>query len=133
MKIESQKIKIQASAERTYAICSNCNDFAAALPGQVSDWKSTENECSFTVPGIAQVRLNIVEKTEFSKIRFQAKADKPVEMELSVYINALEPNCETFIVIDADIPVMFSMMVKTPLQNFANQLIEKIKIKAEEA
>jgi len=133
MKIESQKAKIQASAERTYAVCSNCNDFAAALPGQVSDWKSTENDCSFTIPGIAQIRLNIVEKTEFSKIRFQAKADKPVEMELSVYINALESGCEASVLIDANIPVMFVMMVKTPLQNFADQLIEKIKIKAEKA
>lgn len=133
MKIESQKVKIQASAERTYTVCSNCNDFAAALPGQVSDWKSTENECSFTIPGIAQIYLNIAEKTEFSKVHFHAKADKPVELELFVYINGSESGSEASILIDADIPVMFTMMIKTPLQNFANQLIEKIKIKAEGA
>lgn len=133
MKIEGQKATIQTSAQNVFKLCSNCCLFGSTLPPQVTDYTATENECHFNIQGMAKIDLTIVEKIEYTTIHYQATADKPINLDLFININDCGNYCESYINIDVDIPVFIAGMVKKPLQNFADQLIEKIKEKAEQA
>src|SRR5574344_1702727 len=133
MKIEGKNTTIQASAEAIFKLCSKCSKFGGTIPAQVTGFTATESECHFTIQGMANITLTIVEKIEFSKIHYHATANQPINLDLFINIKDLGLNSEAHVDIDIDAPVFMNGMLKSPLQNFADQLIGKIKEKAEQA
>ncbi len=130
--IESEKLLIKGQAEALYTFLSNFNNFGKIIPSQIANWKSTEVECSFTIQGMADIVLRIVEKQQFSHIRIAASGKTPVPLELLwkfSQVNNLET--ETFLTVQAEVNPMMAMMVKSPLQNFVNMLVGKLKEMAE--
>ena len=126
--IESEKLLIEEQAEKLYIFLSNFNNFGKLMPNQVTNWKSTETECSFTIQGMADIILRIVDKQPFNRIRIAASGKTPVPLELVLTFNSLtEHQTETCLAVNADLNPMMSMMVKSPLQNFVNMLVGKLK------
>ena len=65
-------------------------------------------------------------------IRIAASGKTPVPLELLwkfSQVNNLET--ETFLTVQAEVNPMMAMMVKSPLQNFVNMLVGKLKEMAE--
>lgn len=131
MKIESKRVEILASAETTYRLVSNFNNFGSSLPPEVKNWQSTEDNCSFEISGMAKINIDIVDKKPFQSVTFKATANQPIGMVLVGNIEENGTSCFTTIVLDADVPMALSMMVKKPLENFVEVLIQKVKEVAE--
>jgi hypothetical protein len=130
--IQSDKLVISAADDRLFSFLSNFNNFGRIMPGQVANWKSTETECSFTIQGMADIVLNIVEKQPNSFIRIAASGKTPIPLEMHWSFKSLnETQTETMLSIEADINPMMAMMVKSPLQNFVNMIVAKLKEMAE--
>ena len=51
-RIEGEKVLINKPQSEVFSFLSNFNNFQKLMPEQVINWKSTENECSFTIKGI---------------------------------------------------------------------------------
>lgn len=131
MKIDSKKTVINATPAKTFGLVSNFNNFGSSLPEEVKNWQSTENQCSFEISGMAKISIEIIDKKEFSSITFKATANQPIGMVIIGNIEDKGEACIVSISIDADVPMALSMMVKKPLENFVNILVDRVKQVAE--
>ena len=125
---ESEKITINCSAEKIFNFLSDFNNFGKLMPEQVTNWKSTEDTCSFTIQGMAELAMKITEKTPFSKIVYSSENPSPFEYTLEMNIGIVnETQCTSVINFHANINPMMKMMLQRPLENFVNILNQKLK------
>ncbi len=127
-KFESDKISINCPAEKIFTFLSDFNNFGKLMPEQVTDWKATEETCSFSIQGMAQLAMKITEKTPFSKLVYSSESPSPFEFTLEMNLGTVSDNqCTSQIIFNANINTMMNMMLQRPLQNFVNLLNQKLK------
>ena len=126
-RIESDSVAVSKSANDIYAFLSNFNNFEKLMPEQVTNWKSTEEECSFTIAGMASLGMKILEKRVPEFIKVARNGSAPFDFTLDVNIKSVsETSCEVKLAFDADLNPMLKMMATKPLQNFLNLLVQQI-------
>ncbi len=127
-RIESNKEQIENSAENVFAFLGDFNNFKSLMPPQVTNWSSTENNCSFTINGMATIGMKITGKTPHSLINISADGKVPFNFTLDVLIEKTgEKTCTGQLVFNADLNPMLKMMAEKPLTNFFNMLAAKMK------
>ena len=98
------------------------------MPEQVANWQSTENDCSFTIKGMATIGMKIVEKIPISLIKIISNGKVPFDFTLNVHLTETSPTQTTGqIIFESDLNPMMAMMVEKPLRNFFNVLAGKMK------
>lgn len=128
MKIESDKSEINKPAAEAFAYLSNFNNFQKLMPEQVTNWKSTEDECFFTISGMASIGMKIVEKTPNTLIKITSHGKVPFAFTLNIHLTEITPaQTSGQLIFDSDINPMMAMMVEKPLKNFFNLLAGKMK------
>jgi len=128
--IKSDKQEINKPDENIFNFLSDFNNFEKLMPEQVANWKSTTEACSFSVSGIGTIGLKISEKSPFSKIVIIPDGANKLPITFNLICNLKKINeslTEAQMIIDAEIPMMLSMMVSKPLQNLVNILALKLK------
>jgi hypothetical protein len=127
-KIESDIVEINNSAENIFNYLSDFNNFGKLMPQQVTNWQSTNEECSFTINGMATIGMKITEKTPSTKISISSNGKVPFEFMLYILISPVDAtNCKGQLVFESDLNPMMKMMVEKPLRNFFNMLAHKMK------
>lgn len=127
-KIESDKTIIENSAENVFNFLSNFNNFQKLMPHQVTEWTSTESECSFNLNGMATIGMKIMEKNPNTHIKITSNGKVPFDFLLHVLLTADSPTQTTGqLVFEAELNPMIKMMVEKPLTNFFNILAGKMK------
>jgi hypothetical protein len=128
MKIESDKVEINNSAERIFNYLSDFNNFGKLMPSQVTNWQSTTDDCSFTINGMATIGMKIYEKTPFSKISITSNGKVPFEFKLFIHLaETSATTCTGQLTFESGMNPMIRMMVEKPLGNFFNMLVQKMK------
>jgi len=128
LKIESEKVEISNSAEHIFNYLADFNNFEKLMPPQVTEWKSTTEECSFNINGMATIGMKIIDKTPFTKITISSHGKVPFEFQLFVLLTPKDgANCVGQLTFESDMNMMFKMMVEKPLTNFFNMLAQKMK------
>jgi hypothetical protein len=128
--IKSEVTEISKSAEHIYNFLADFNNFEKLMPEQVKNWSSTTDTCSFEISGIGKIMLKITEKTPFTKIVMVPDAGTriPFTFELISDLKSTSDNStQALMMINADMPMMISMMASKPLQNLVNILAAKLK------
>ncbi len=126
-KIDSDKVSVQKSAKEIFEFLGNFNNFQKLMPEQVTNWESTEDECSFTIAGMASLGMKIQEKTPNSLIRVMRHGKAPFDFFLNCAIEDKGNDCDVQLSFDADLNPMLKMMAVKPLTNFLNLLVNKLK------
>ena len=127
-KLESDKVEIPNSSQNIFNSLSDFRNFEKLMPAQVTNWQATEDECTFTINGMANIGMKIIEKTPSSKISITSNGKVPFEFKLFVLINETDAsNCIGQLVFESDLNPMLKMMVEKPLGNFFNMLAHKMK------
>ena len=127
-RIESEKVEVNNSSEKTFAFLSDFNNFQKLMPPQVTNWQSTADECSFTISGMATIGVKIVEKKPNSEIKIVSNGKVPFNFNLNVFLSeAAADKCNGQLVFEADLNPMIKMMVEKPLTNFFNLLVVRLK------
>lgn len=127
-KIESEKVDINNSASAVFNYLSDFNNFEKLMPSQVTNWKSTTEECSFTINGMANIGMRIIEKTPHTKITISSNGKVPFEFKLFVLLTEKDTNnCVGQLTFESDLNPMLKMMVEKPLGNFFNMLAQRMK------
>ncbi len=126
-RIESDKVTINKTAKEIFDFLSDFNNFQKLMPEQVVEWKSTADECSFTIKGMATLGMKIVEKTPNSLIKVVKNGSAPFDFSMSCMIDDLQQQCAVQLAFDADLNPMMKMMASKPLTNFLNILVNKLK------
>ena len=127
-RIESEKVEVNNSAEKTFSFLSDFNNFQKLMPQQVTNWQSTTDECSFTISGMATIGMKITEKKPNSEIKIISNGKVPFNFNLNVFLSETTPDkCAGQLVFEADLNPMIKMMVEKPLTNFFNLLVVRLK------
>lgn len=128
MRIESDKVVINKPASEIFSFLSNFNNFQTLMPPQVTNWQSTENDCSFTIQGMATIGMKIIEKQPNTLLQITSNGKVPFEFTLNVLLTEGGPTTTAGqLIFEADLNPMMSMMVENPLKKFFNSLATKMK------
>jgi hypothetical protein len=125
-RIESDKTLVNKSPSEVFLFLSDFNNYRTMMPEQVVDWKSTREECSFTIKGMASLGMKIKEKKPDSEIIIEKNGKAPFDFQLHCVINPSEENqneCYLQLFFDADLNPFLKMMAEKPLKNFLNLLV----------
>lgn len=127
-RIESEKADIQRSAESIYNFLTDFNNFGKLMPPQVTNWQSNNDECSFTITGMASISLKIKEKIPPTNINIVSAGKSPFNFELKVILEPVnDTSCKAQVVLEAQLNPMLRMMAEKPLTNFVNLLVKAMK------
>jgi hypothetical protein len=127
-KIESHIVEIENSSKNVFNYLTNFNNFKTLMPSQVTEWKATEDECSFNLAGMATIGMKIKEKTPYTSILITSHGKVPFEFELEVFLKETgERRCTGQLFCTAELNPMMKMMVEKPLMKFFNVLADKMK------
>ncbi len=126
-KIESKIGVIKESAEKIYNYVSNFNNFRYLMPeNKVNNFKSTEDTCRFTVEGIGQVGLKIIEKNPFKQIKISSDEQTTFNFLLWIQIKEVKPGDSRIkITSEVNLNPMMAAMAKKPLKNFVDTLVDQ--------
>lgn len=126
-KIESRIGVIKQSEEKIYTFLSDFSNFRNLVPeDRVKNWESTGDSCSFTVEGIGQVGLRIIEKEPNKLIKISSDGKKPVPFLVWIQIKEVaDKDSRIKITADVDMNPVLAAMVKNPLKSFVDSLVEQ--------
>lgn len=135
MRIESNKSEINKPASEIFSLLGNLNNLQNLMPPQVTNWRSTAEECSFTLSGMATIRMKIIEKVPDTLIKISStpsfagvNSKEPLSFILGIHLGEISPaQCTGQFVFEASPNPMLQLMLEKPLTKFFNYLAEKMK------
>lgn len=126
-KLQSQVVAIDKPAASIYNFLTDLNNFERLMPSEVSEWKSTATECTFTLKGMPSICFMIQEQTPVSHIAYKGIGKLPAAVMLIVSINSKADNaCNAQLFLEADLNPMLKMMVEKPLTKFLDVLAHNL-------
>jgi len=127
-KIESKIGKIGYNDERIFGFLSDFNNFNPLLQGKVENWESTSDTCRFSVKGMADMSMKIVEKEPNKLIKITDDGSAPLKFTLWIQLKQVAPyDTRVKITVRPEVNVMMRMMVKKPFKQFADNLVDTLE------
>lgn len=128
-KIESRIGTIQHSDKKIFEFLSDFNNFEQLIPAdKVKNWVSDGESCSFNVDGIGSVGLRIIEKEEFKLLKISSEGKSPISFQMWIQMKQVEENdTRVKITVDPKVNALLMGMVKKPLKDFSDVLIDRLE------
>ena len=130
MKIESRIGKSSSSDSEIYEFITDFNNFRDLLPDdKVTDWESSGDRCSFRVDPVGRTGLQIVEREPHKLVKIASDPARS-SYEFTIWIQlkqVAERDTRVKITIEPHVNMMVLQMVKGPLKNFVDGLMDKIE------
>ncbi len=126
-RIESRIGLVKQPAEKIFNYISNFNNFNQLIPeDKVKDFESSNDTCRFKVEGIGQAGLRIIEKEPHKLIKISSDEETTFDLLLWIQIKEVEPGDSRIkITTEVNLNPMMANMVRKPLKNFIDTLIEQ--------
>ncbi|MBK5284385.1 MAG: SRPBCC family protein [Bacteroidia bacterium] len=124
--IESNETTVNKNADEVYTFLSDFRNFEKLMPEQVTNWKATEDECSFTIKGMASLGMKIKQKTPNSLIEIERSGKAPFDFTMKCVIVPYDSQSGVRLVLEADLNPMLKMLAEKPLTNFLNLLVTRL-------
>ncbi len=126
MIIEGKPAKVNHSIDKVYYFLTSFNNFEPLMPEQITNWKSDNNSCSFTIQGMADISLTFGEKVPKSFVKLVPVGKVPFSFSLGLKISGDNDSTIVKIEVDADLNPMMAMMAKRPLENLVNVMASNV-------
>jgi carbon monoxide dehydrogenase subunit G len=128
-KFESRIGTILSSDEKIYNFLSNFNNFKSFIPSdKVEKFESSEDYCKFSVPGIGDVGLRIVNREPYKTIKVSGDGMANQKFFLWIQLKQItETDTKIKLTMQAGLNPMLKMMVSKPLQEFLNKLVDAME------
>lgn len=123
---KSPEVIINRDAQYIFNKIGDLNNLKGIMPAEIENFESTEMTCSFKMKGMPKLKLEIIEKIQFSKICLSA-IESPVPFTLECFIDEKGKQCQARLEINAELNMMMRMMVEKPLTQFLDILANKIQ------
>ncbi len=126
-KIESKVGVVKQSPDKIFHYISNFNNFKSLIPeDKVRDFESTEDTCRFTVEGVGQAGLKIIEKEAPNLIKISSDEQTSFDFILWIQIKEVEPEDSRIkITTEVKLNPMMATMIKKPLKSFIDTLVDQ--------
>lgn len=125
--IDTEKKISKNSIDTLYAFLFNMNNFEKLMPAdKIEKWESSEDQCEFTIKGMARIGLKREESQEPDWIKLNSFGKVPFNFDLKINLESIsEDETNAQIHFEGDINPFMKMMVEKPLKNFFNMLVDK--------
>lgn len=127
-KIESKIGKVSSNAERIYNFLSDFRNYQSLIPlDKVKNWNASENNCNFSIDGIGEAAIKIVEKEPHSLIKFTNNGEMKYNFRFWIQLKQLEENDSRIkLTIEIELNPMIMMMAKGPVKQFLDSLVDQL-------
>ncbi|MEZ5072075.1 MAG: hypothetical protein R2751_14245 [Bacteroidales bacterium] len=130
MKIESRIGQSHHEARDIYHFITDFRNFRDLLPeGRVSEWKASEDRCSFRVNPVGVTGLILVEKEEYKLIKVMS--DPGISnYQFNIWIQlkqVADADTRVKVTIEPQVSKMMLPMLKGPLKQFVDLLVSQIE------
>jgi carbon monoxide dehydrogenase subunit G len=125
--LQSDTVQLRKPASEVFAFLSDFNNFSRLMPEQVTDWRATSEECSFTIKGMASLGMKYAEKIPHSRLRIVPNGKVPFDFTLVCQLGDTADGSTAQLIMDADLNPFLRLMAEKPLTNFLNLLVNKLK------
>ncbi len=126
MTIEGRPATINKDIVSVYGFLTDFNNFESLMPDQITNWQSDINSCSFTIQGMADIKLTFSKKTPHTYIKLVPEGKVPFSFSLIIRLSEQENNTLAKVEVDAQLNPMMAMMAKRPLENLVNVMAGNI-------
>lgn len=131
IRIESPVVHVNATAERVARDFQDWNAFGELLgEGPVTDFKASDDKCSFKVTGgvaVHLVRTSDNSATEGKVLTMATEAPTPVKFTLDVSVNTEGEGATCQVGCDAELNPFTKMMVEPALNGLFAKMAEALK------
>ena len=130
MRIESKTGKAACPASSIYSFIADFRNFDNFIPAdKVSDWQADKDYCSFRIDMLGKVRLTINEKEEGKLVKIISDpAVSQYNFNLWIQFKEVAENDTRIkVTIEPMINQVLKAMVKSPLKEFVDSLIDEIE------
>lgn len=128
MIIDSTKVKVEASQSEICEFLKDSNNMIHLLPkDNISDFKSSVEECSFKVQGGITISLIQDGIEGDSKLFLKSGEKSPFPFKLTIQLDQVDSATEGFIHFDGEVNMFLKMMVEKPLTNLFNYMSNKLQ------
>lgn len=128
MKIESNKVEVNADAATIYTFLKDSNNLIHLLPkDNISDFQSTEEQCSFKAQGGFVITLIQNGGEEPTKLFLKAGEKSPFPFTLTINLDEKDGCTTGYILFDGEVNMFLKMMVEKPLTNLFNYMSHKLQ------
>lgn len=127
VKIESEKVKVKGPVSEVVAFLTDMNNFIHLLPkDKISDWKSTDKECSFKVQGGIKIPLIYQSTSADQTIHIVSGEGAPFPFTLDVKMKEDGEMVEGFIEFNGEMNMFVKMVAEKPLLNLFNYISHQL-------
>jgi carbon monoxide dehydrogenase subunit G len=129
IKLESKIGKIKSSEETAYNFLSRFDNFKRFIPeDKVKNWEATEDSCHFTIDGIGETGMRIIEKEPFRLIKIAGEEKGKMDFNFWIQLRQVAENDTRIkLTIQVRIGPLYQAIVKKPLQTFLDALVEHVE------
>ena len=133
VKIESEQVKVKGPVSEVETFLTNMNNFIHLLPqDKISDWKSTDTECSFKVQGGIKIPLVFQSLDANHTLHIISGDGAPFPFKLDVHMKEEGEWIEGYIEFNGEMNMFVKMVAEKPLLNLFNYIGHKLaKIREE--
>ena len=126
--IHSKTQEVHHSSQHIFNFLTDFNNFKALLPAdRIEHWQCTADSCSFTIVGMAALKLNISEKISFSKVSYVSDPTAKYKFNLTVNISDTDPQqCNCTIEMSYDLNPLLNPFAEKPLTGLINMMVTKL-------
>jgi carbon monoxide dehydrogenase subunit G len=126
MIIDGKPATINKDIKTVYNFLIDFNNFKTLMPDQITNWKSDTDWCSFTIQGMASIKLTFGDKIPHSSIKLVPVGKVPFSFGLNIELSDQGASTVAKVVVDANINPMMAMIAKRPLENLVNVMAGNI-------
>ncbi len=128
-KIESRIGKINSSDEKIFKLLSRFDNFNNFIPqDKVKNYVATEDTCNFSIDGVGDFGMKIIERQPFSVIKIENNEKVPFDFNFWIQLKKVSENdTRVKLTIKAELNPMLKMVANKPLTNFVNTLVDKLE------
>lgn len=126
LKISTGLKSVNASPEKVFAFLADMNNLEKLMPDQVTNWKSDENTCTFTIKGMADIGMEILQRHPNERIQVGSYGKVPFKFNLEIVVKPSGDTSEAGLDFEGDVNPFLKMMVEKPLSNFFGMLIDNL-------
>ena len=126
MIIKGKTATINKDIASVFNSLADFNNFKNLMPDQITNWESDKDTCSFTIQGMASVKLAFAEKNPLTLIKILPVGKVPFSFGLNIMLAEQGESTSVRVEVDANINPMMAMIAKRPLENLVNVMAGNI-------
>jgi len=124
--------KINKSDQLIYNFLTDFNNIKSVIPkDKVKDFEATEDTCRFSIDGVGQAGLKIIEKEPYKLIKITSDGKTPFSFFFWIQLKPIEGEEKATAIrltIDANLNPMMKMMVGKHLQKGIDAMVDQVVV-----